>query len=362
MTNDNTGSFINPADYDDNKNILYSAKGTSDLKRITNIGTSNSAGTISISGMSGTATHIRVSEYTTSSTTLFVGSGGDVFKVTNADGSPSTTIKSSTSFPPGSISCIELGASENELLVTFSNYGSTVKSVWYSSNGGNTWVSKEGNLPDMPVRWALFNPKNRKEVILATELGIWATDDISVTSPVWKASNNGFANTRVDMLQYRKSDSLIMAATHGRGVFTGRFKSTAPPPQKPVASFTNTSNTINVGDSVVFTSTSTNTPTSLNWSFPGGSITSSTSIAPVKVFYNAAGSYDVSLKATNSAGADSITKVKLIVVSSAGSKPVASFTNTSNTISVGDSVVVHKHIYKHPNKSKLVFSWWVDNE
>ena len=30
----------------------------------------------------------------------------------------------------------------------------------------------------MPVRWAMFNPKNRKEVILATELGVYATTDI----------------------------------------------------------------------------------------------------------------------------------------------------------------------------------------
>ena len=72
---DNTGSFINPADYDDNKNILYSARNTTTLKRIINMTGSYSAGTITLSGMSSMATHIRVSPYTTATTTLFVGSG-----------------------------------------------------------------------------------------------------------------------------------------------------------------------------------------------------------------------------------------------------------------------------------------------
>ncbi|MCB9067162.1 MAG: hypothetical protein H6629_05065 [Calditrichae bacterium] len=33
-----------------------------------------------------------------------------------------------THLPSGSVSCIEIGASENELLVTYSNFG--VTSVW----------------------------------------------------------------------------------------------------------------------------------------------------------------------------------------------------------------------------------------
>src|SRR5690606_7418462 len=41
---------------------------------------------------------------------------------------------------------------------------------------------------------------------------------------------NGMANVRVDMLQYRTSDQTVMAATHGRGVFTGSFSSSTPPP------------------------------------------------------------------------------------------------------------------------------------
>ena len=323
---DNTGSFINPADYDDNKNILYSARNTTTLKRIINMTGSYSAGTITLSGMSSMATHIRVSPYTTATTTLFVGSGGDVFKVTNANTTPTTTKKSSTSFPSGSISCIEIGANENELLVTFSNYGQT--SIWYSSNGGTSWVSKEGNLPDMPVRWALFNPKDRKEVIVATELGVWATNDITVSSPTWAASSQGLANTRVDMLQYRSSDSLILAATHGRGAFTGRFK--VPLSGAPVASFTASKDTICVGDSVTYTSTSTNSPTSLSWTILGGAPALGSG-SPVTTSYSTAGLKSVTLIATNSNGTNSKTQ-SLVYVSS---KPTASISSI-NQMCVSD--------------------------
>ncbi|MGA0288844.1 MAG: hypothetical protein ACO3K8_04505, partial [Pseudohongiellaceae bacterium] len=72
----------------------------------------------------------------------------------------------------------------------------------------------------MPIRWALFNPHVQGEVILATDIGVWYCDNINSGTPTWSRSNNGFANVRVDMLQYRSSDSTVMAATHGRGVFT----------------------------------------------------------------------------------------------------------------------------------------------
>ena len=75
-------------------------------------------------------------------------------------------------------------------------------------------------LPDMPVRWALYNPNNREEVILATEVGVWSTTSFSSDSPEWAASNSGLANVRTDMLQIRSSDNFVIAATHGRGLFS----------------------------------------------------------------------------------------------------------------------------------------------
>ena len=323
----NDGSFINPADYDDNKNILYAAKSATQLNRITNMTSGSvSTGTITISGMSGTATHVRVSPYTTASSTLFVGSSGDVFKVSSADGSSPTASKiSPASFPSGTVSCVEIGASENELLVTFSNYGSSTVSVWYTANGGTTWVNKEGNLPDMPVRWAMFNPKNRKEVILATELGVYATTDILASTVSWSSSSKGMAITRVDMFQYRAVDSLIMASTHGRGVFTGRFKTAVIPPSSiPVVNFGADKTTICIGESVTFSDSTTNSPTALRWTFTGGTPLTSAATNPV-VTYLTAGTYAVKLKATNANGSDSLTKTAFISVNAAPNAVLGAF-------------------------------------
>ena len=320
-----TGSFINPSDYDDKHNILYSNKTSSTLYRFSNFtGASITTATITITGSTNDFSAITASPYSGSTSTLFLGNAsGQLFKVTNASTTPIVSnINASNTVPASTISCIEIGASENELLVTLFNYGRV--SVYYTSNGGTSWVNKEGNLPDMPIRWALFNPKNRKEVIVATELGIWATSDISVSSPTWAASNSGLANVRVDMLQYRSSDSLIMVSTHGRGVFTGRFKTPAASSGKPSVKFGADKTTICVGESVTFTDSSTNSPTSLLWTFTGGSPASSAASKPV-VSYSTAGTYAVKLKATNASGSDSLTKTAFISVSAAPNAALGAF-------------------------------------
>lgn len=81
----------------------------------------------------------------------------------------------------------------------------------------------------------------------------------------------------------------------------------------PVASFTASDVEICVGGSITFTDTSTNQPSAWEWTFAGG--TPSTSIAknPV-VQYNTPGTYTVTLKVTNFNGTDTITKTGYIIV------------------------------------------------
>jgi hypothetical protein len=121
----------------------------------------------------------------------------------------------------GNISSINTGNSEDTLLVTFSNYG--IPSVFTSYDGGQNWVNCEGNLPDMPIRWGLFHPLNSAQVMLATETGIWTTNNINASPVVWTPNVTGMANVRVDQLNYRTSDNIVVAASHGRGLFTAKW-------------------------------------------------------------------------------------------------------------------------------------------
>lgn len=76
----------------------------------------------------------------------------------------------------------------------------------------------------------------------------------------------------------------------------------------PTASFTTTSNTICAGQTVTFNSTSSGNPTGLQWTFPGGSPGTSTAANPT-VTFNTAGTYTVTLVASNSGGNTTATQV-----------------------------------------------------
>ena len=302
-SSDNTGSFINPGDYDDALNILFTRGSGSSIKRTFINGNLNPIADVIQPGINGTPTHFKVSPYTQGSSTLFVGtSSGRVYKITGANGlSPSSVNLTTSSLPSGSVSCVAIGANENHLLATYSNYG--INSVWYSSDGGSTWASVEGNLPDMPVRWALFNPNNYKDVIIATELGVWQCLDITATNPIWNAENNGLANVRVDMLQMRESDGTVAAATHARGLFSSDLFYNP----NPVAKIAVHREVLCVDETLLITNQSINatgyqwsvTPSTFN--FVNGS--SATSTNP-EIEFTANGNYTIQLIATSATGSD----------------------------------------------------------
>jgi PKD repeat protein len=361
-----TGSFINPADYDNRENILYSAYSTSAIQKITNVTTTPATSQITINTLGAMASHLSVSPYAAIGTsTVFVGTeAGKVFKITNAQSAIPTTIQLGTTLG-GSISCIEIGASENELLVTLSNYG--IISVYYSDNGGNTFTSKEGNLPDMPVRWALFNPQNRNEVLLATELGVWYTASLNLTTPNWVASNAGLATTRVDMLQYRSSDNLVIAATHGRGLFScSNF--TLNITQAPTSNFTANKLVVCKGDNVTFTDQSSDSPNAWSWSFNGGT-PSTSSLANPTIKYDSLGTFAVTLTASNIIGTSSpITKTAFITVVNKPALPIItgytstclSDTNVYMTLIKSDQytwTITGGNIISGQNTDSLVVVW-----
>lgn len=230
--NDDEGDFINPAGLDHNLNILYSngSDANKEINRYTLGANSAVKAQLSNALLDGSPTAFKASPYTLTSTTLLVGTdNGKLLKLTNANqvsGNITWEDISGGSFV-GSISSVEFGETENDIFITFHNYA--VTSVWYTSNGGASWKDKEGTLPDMPVKCLLQNPLARNEVIIGTELGIWATKNFNEDAPSWTSSNNGMRDVKVVDLDLRTSDNNILATTHGRGVFTGKFASSTDP-------------------------------------------------------------------------------------------------------------------------------------
>jgi hypothetical protein len=222
IVDDDRGWFINPCDYDDQADVLYACSAdTNTIIRIDEVTDHHWSMLLWDLGFNARATQIKVSPF--SDNIIFAGTeSGRIYKITHAHSSNwQVTDITGPTMPVGPhvwVSCIELGTNEDQILVTYSNY--SVSSVWETTDGGAIWVNIEGNLPDMPVRWAVYNPLDYRQVLLATELGVWFCEDITASIRIWDPANEGLANVRVDMLQLRKSDYQILAATHGRGMYS----------------------------------------------------------------------------------------------------------------------------------------------
>jgi hypothetical protein len=239
----NQGKFVNPTDYDDANNILYSATTPGRFGRLSGVGTTNTYTTKAIAGMVGEISAVKVDPNTP--TTVFVAADGsgtpEIYKITNANAaSPTyTAIPITGTGAPAAgayISCIDVEVGNSaHIIATCSNYGQN--SVWETVNGGTTWVSIEGNLPDMPVRWCTFipsvyDPGAKVEAVggifLATEMGVWSTKTISGSTTVWTQNATNIGNVRTDMIKIRAVDGFVAIATHGRGLFSGTLAGTLP--------------------------------------------------------------------------------------------------------------------------------------
>lgn len=109
---------------------------------------------------------------------------------------------------------------------------------------------------------------------------------------------------------------------------------------KPSADFSGNNLTICENATVNFTDQSSNTPTSWQWSFPGGTPSTSTLQNP-QVTYAAGGIYSVTLVASNAAGSDTLVKTNYISVNTTPASPtipngtsVACINNNNITYSI----------------------------
>ncbi len=123
---------------------------------------------------------------------------------------------------------------------------------------------------------------------------------------------------------------------NGDKVYFTTFTITATPPPPPVAAASAIDTSICVNGTVSFSDQSTNSPSSHEWSFPGGSPATSTAANPV-VSYVTPGSYDVTLISGNVSGSDTITLVNYIQVyalptTSAVAQDAACFGESSGNI------------------------------
>jgi PKD repeat protein len=103
----------------------------------------------------------------------------------------------------------------------------------------------------------------------------------------------------------------------------------------PVAAFTPSATTVCAGTAVNFTDNSTGTPTSWSWTFPSGTPASATTQNPTGIVWNTAGTYTVTLTATNGNGSSNATQVITV-----NARPTVTATAANTALCVGASTTL----------------------
>lgn len=124
-------------------------------------------------------------------------------------------------------------ANSNVAYVTFAGFATdnVYRGVDDGTNNAQTavaWTTRSGSgvtkLPDVPVRSLVVQPGNSNRIYAGTEIGAFASEDAGLT---WKVPSGAPANVSVDQL-FWKGPSTLVAATHGRGMFSTDVTVTRP--------------------------------------------------------------------------------------------------------------------------------------
>ncbi|MBK9981896.1 MAG: T9SS type A sorting domain-containing protein [Saprospiraceae bacterium] len=219
------GEFINRSGYDDRADILYGQVNQSGVNDVDFFRWDVKTGVldkVDVVGFNIVVTAVKADPLVPNRV-YFGGQSGLVLRTDNTNvGNPQGSVYADL---PGTanVSCIYKDKlSESDALISLFNYGATLENVWVTYNDGADWTAIEGDLPDIPVRWAIFDPADHDHAMIATDAGIWATDDINGDFTHWEPTNpkRGMPFVRVDMLLMRESDKMVLAATYGRGLMT----------------------------------------------------------------------------------------------------------------------------------------------
>lgn len=228
--------FINPHVLDpNNSSLLYYAGGTSAtttgvwrnndmINSTVTVGWSYLAGT-DLGSTSAQVSTVNISKTNSANVVYYGTDEGHIRRIDNANTTATVSANLNTgAMPTGYVSCLAVDpTNSNNVIAVFSNY--SVQRLWYSTDAGASWINIDGNLAGVngpSCRWATILYKSGQlHVFLATSVGVYYTLNINGASTVWtQEAVTSIGNVVTVMFDYRSSDNVFVAATHGRGSFS----------------------------------------------------------------------------------------------------------------------------------------------
>lgn len=211
-----------------------------------------------ILGTEGTISAIAVSKQAPSHRVYIGTTANRLFRIDDAHtGSPRMVSLTRPFGSSANVNCIAVDPDNaDHVIVVYSNYN--VYSIYASDNAGVSWKKVAGTLEQNTggtgsgpsVRWIsiLPQPNGKRKYFAGTSIGLFSADTLiphtSTTRTVWAQEGAGtIGNTVVDHIAIRPVDGLVVAATHGIGMFSANFApmtdSKEPKPVQTVSVFPN---------------------------------------------------------------------------------------------------------------------------
>ncbi len=157
---------------------------------------------------------------------IWVGhNNGEIYRTQDGTGAaPSWTRVGQGVIPLRAVQRIVIDrANPNRVMVALTGF--VANNLWQTTDGGATWRSITGNLPQAPLFDVKRHAAHPSWLYAATSVGIFTSEDEGAT---WSTTNEGPANIRVRELFWIDDDTLG-AATYGRGMFKVSLNTSGAP-------------------------------------------------------------------------------------------------------------------------------------
>ncbi len=279
-----------------------------------------------ISDFSNTVKQMAISE--SNPDYIFV-SWGNTIKRTKDGGESWSNV--SSGLPSNAISYIAVHPSDPELIaVSVSGYDDGEK-LYYSEDAGDTWINYSLNLPNIPANCVTFFDDPIASLYVGMDVGVYY---INNTLDQYETFMEGLPNVIVNELEINYQINKIRAATYGRGLWESDIHTV-----EPVSDFVADYTLIPTGHYVNFTSLALGPPTTYEWTFEGGTPSTSNEKNPSTIIYENEGTFNVTLTVTNNLGTNTITKEDYIT-SSTTLLPEIDFMADANAACLGEKITL----------------------